>query len=180
MLKLIACIFSVLFLLSCSDKDFPKSDHLLPLSKSNSSSLNGHYRNYSNDTSLTEKITLWNVITPRKKMYAYDTSTTYKSANVELFLKNNKTLIARLYNEDKLINEKKFKGRIKDGYFSSRRRINYFGLPFLYLTYFDYKFQIGKDSSNTLLIDAGNGRFGWILIMTGGNTETYNFKFQPK
>ena len=70
------------------------------------------------------------------------------------------------------------KGRVTANYFSLNRKIKFYGLPFIYFSWFDYKLQLGLDKNNELHIDGNNGRLGWVLIIAAGNKEDYNFKFR--
>jgi hypothetical protein len=174
-------LLSLILTTACSGPKFIKRDNITPLNNTNFSSINGYYKNHTTDTAFTTDIALWDALNPkRKKTYLYDTAVKYKNAKIEVQLKDNKTLLVKLYNGSNLIDEKKYKGKIKKSYFSVRRRIKYFGLPFLFLTYFDYKFRIGKDISNNLLLDAMQERDAWLLVFVSGSNSQHNLKFQAQ
>ncbi len=174
-------LLSLILTTACSGPKFINGDNITPLTHTNFSSINGYYKNHITDTAFTTDISLWDALNPkRKKNYLYDTAVKYENAKIEVQLKDNKTLIVKLYNGSNLIDEKKYKGKIKKGYFSVRRRIKYFGLPFLFLTYFDYKLRIGKDTSNNLVLDAMQERDAWLLVFVSGSNSQYNLKFQAQ
>ena len=123
---------------------------------------------------------MWSVLTKNYKQYSFSHEYDYPNSYVQLKALNNKRLVATLYIDTNRIDQKVFKGKLKNDYFSVRRKVKYFGLPFFYLKSSDYKLQLSKDRNNRLLIDGVNGRFGWILIMTAGNNDHYNFIFEAK
>jgi hypothetical protein len=100
------------------------------------------------------------------------------SVLIELNTKNKIT--AKLFVNDRLVDEKRYKGKIKDGYFVARRRVKYFGIPFVYVSYADYQFRLGKSTSDRLHLDAVNGWFGEIFILTAGHNDYFSFQFNSK
>jgi hypothetical protein len=170
-------IFLLIVFSSCSTLKFSKNTDAIEIDKENYTKVNGNYDNNFVDTSTTLGITLWNILNAQNNVRDYNKALIYRDAKVSLFFKNDKTLYAKLYNADTVIAEKFFKGKFKNGFFLGKRKIKYFGLPFIYMTYSQYRFRIGKDKSNNLLVDKAEERFGWIFIFSAGTNFSNNYKF---
>lgn len=167
-------------LASCAKIDYPERTQLLPVRSTGDAPINGKYKNMGSDTSWGRPFTLWTALTLHTKQFIPDSLLPYPDAVVELQLQRRRKLSARLINDTQLIAERILKGRIRDGYFTVRRKVRYFGLPFLYLRYSDYKVQLGSDNKRQLLVDAVSSRFGWIFIMSAGTADQYHFQFEKK
>jgi hypothetical protein len=166
-------IFLVIIFSSCSTLKFSKNKDAIVVNKENYTKINGDYYNNFIDTS---GLTLWNILNPKSKLVDRGRAVIYKNVKVHLQFENNKTLLAKLYNGDTIFIEKKYKGKFKDGFFLGRRKIKYFGLPLIYMTYSQYRFRIGKDMGNNLLVDKAEERFGWIFIFSAGANFSKNYK----
>ncbi|MBL7747420.1 MAG: hypothetical protein JNM19_08360 [Chitinophagaceae bacterium] len=167
-------------LASCAKIKYPERTQLLPVTSTGDAPINGKYKNMGSDTSWGRPFTLWTALTLHTKQFIPDSLLPYPDAVVELQLQRRRKLNARLINDTQLIEERILKGRIRDGYFSVRRKVRYVGLPFLYLRYSDYKVQLGSDNNRHLLVDAVSSRFGWIFIMSAGTADQYHFQFEKK
>ena len=160
---------------SCATIKYPKTRSTVDLTQ-DLSVVNGDYNNIGYDT-IHSQISIWSVL---KKNYNYPGfSSTYDFPNsfVRLTAQGDKRILAQLYVNNKLSEQKTLKGRVKDNRFVLRRKVRWYGLPFLFLWYSDYKLQLSKDTTKVLFIDGINGRATWILIFGGGSNEEYNFKF---
>jgi len=166
-------------LTGCAVRPYPTREHL-PIDSNHPSTLNGTYRNSPTDTGSSNKSPLWNVLWPKDKYYIYDSITAQPDESVEIIQQSNRRLLARLHKGDQVIASRLFKGKMKDNYFSVRRRMHYFGLPFVYLTHRKYKYHIGKDQANQLIIDSYYSRLKWIVVFTGGLTEDFNFYYPQR
>ncbi len=173
-------IFVCIFFSSCATLKFPKTNDAIIISKENRTQINGDYHNNVLDTSTTKwlkTLTLWKIINPEEKTIDSSKAVLYSNAKVHLQFENDKTLLVKLYNADTILAEKKYKGKFKDGFFLVKRKVKYFGLPFIYMRFSQYRCRIGKDISNHLIVDKAEERFGWIFIFSAGTNYTNSYKF---
>jgi len=183
MLKQISYVITFFVFYSCASPHqivYPKRADLNPMERWNAYCLNGYYKNYTADSGFTNNTTIWNILTTKNKYYTFDTTLTFKNGIVELLLERVDVLIGRLYVDDKLVQEKRFYGEIKNGYFVAEPKRKFFGFPGFYYKESDTGFQIGIDKSERLLIDAYNGGGACLFILCGGSLTDYNFIFQKK
>ena len=165
-----------LFLLSCASLKYPEREDLKPL-KNDVSMLNGSYRNISRDSGFS-KTSLWSVLTKPNKSSSFSGHYNDSNTYVRLTAISKKKITAQLYKYDILVEEKVIKGKLKGNYFSIKRKVHYLGLPFTYLSYAEYKLQLGKNKSNDLYVDGAAGWFTWIVIVSAGTWNDYNFKYR--
>ncbi|MEO6454598.1 MAG: hypothetical protein ABIN97_11015 [Ginsengibacter sp.] len=145
--------------------------------ENNNSALNGDYKNFNSDTSFSQ-ISLWAVLTKNFNYPQFSNSYDIQNSFVRITTRNNKKILAQLYIDTVLSEQKFLKGNIKNDRFVLRRKVKCYGLPFIFLWYSDYKFQITKDHNNCLFIDGINGRATWIFIFSSGMNDEHHFKFQ--
>ena len=161
---------------SCASIKYPERQDILNL-ESNTSILNGDYKNFNRDTSFSQTA-LWAVLTKNYNYPQFSSSYDIPNSFVRLTARNDKSILAQLYIDTALSEERILKGRIKDNRFVLRRKVKCFGLPFVFLWYSDYKLQLTKDQNRSLFIDGINGRATWIFIFAGGMNDEHHFKFQ--
>ena len=163
-------------LYGCARLTFPKRDNLSDLSR-NLNSLNGYYRNSAVDTS---QMNLWHVL--NNKVWKDTSLDKYNPQYlfVELIVKDNHSVTANLFNDTFLIGQKVLKGKIKGNYFSVRRKVNYLGVPLIYMKESEWKLQLGKDQNGNLHVDAAYFSAKIIFIASGGIDSNDNSVYQLK
>lgn len=173
------CCFVILFFASCKTSfEFAARKDIYTSTTTNYTVLNGTYKNYNVDTfNNNAKPSLWQALYPTGAMFAYDTIKN-NNALVKLEMLQHNKLQFQLLQNGVLLQQKIIKGKIKDGYFVSKKRWRYFGIPFLLVKQSDYLFRIAKSTNNYLYLDARNGRFGWLLILATGFAQPYKFTFE--
>ena len=179
MKKLFTCISVVIILVTglngCAQLIFPKRDNLINL-KTNTNSISGIYKNMPSDSS---EVTLWYLLSHQD---GDDTlyTTNAENLSVQLIVQNQYSLIAKLFDENSLIAQKKVNGKIQGDYFSVRRKIKYIGLPLIYMKESDWKLQIAKTKNGNLHIDGAFFSVKNIFIISGGFDYTVNCLYAPK
>ncbi len=144
--------------------------------KGNPSVLNGWYANTAADVR-DSSCKMWSVINRRPSGKTQNPDLT--GTRVNLTVLNKHRVQAQLYADTGLVAEKILKGKTGKHYFSVRRRIQYIGLPVLFLKWSDFKFQMGVDGSKQLCLDYSSSQMAWILIAAGGHDEHRNLVYQP-
>ncbi len=95
------------------------------------------------------------------------------TGQIKIEFMSNKLLLCTYINSDSVIETKKFKGKIKNGYFCFNRKIKYFGLPLLYLSYKQRDRYIGFDSNGNIISRCFRYDFGNIFILSGGGKSGF-------
>jgi len=138
--------------------------------------INGFYSNVSNNKTDTYNASLWKQFNYLKK----DTVVNWQNHTIELEVVNKKKIRAKLWLNDTVIAEKTIKGKIRDSYFSVRRKVKIVGFPLVYFFSSDNKFEIGANKNNQLIINSATSSYGMIFIMTNGNTRQFTGKYERK
>ena len=166
----------VVLIAGCSRIEHPQRGGLARV-KTHLSLLDGTYKNQRTDS--TPHSALWTVLT-QYRTFNYDTTFSIYNSSVKLIAQNKKTILAQLYVDTSMIEQITIRGKIKGDYFVARRRIKYFGLPFIYLTYDGHKFQLAKDNSGKLILDGVSDGAGWILFFGTNSNYQYNFEYPQR
>ncbi len=128
------------------------------------------------DTLRSDSITLWQVLTADLKKGVTYAPNKFENSDVEITF-TNKNMVAKLFLADSLIAIKKLKGNIKNTFFTSKKRIKYFGFPFLYVRYQTYQLAFAIDDKNNLLVHSASDQFGWILLLHAGYLDQKDFSY---
>ena len=124
------------------------------------------------------RTSLWSVLTKKNNTSKFSDQYNDSGSVVKLTATSKKRIKAQLYVYDILVEEREIKGKVKGDYFSVKRKVHYLGLPFTYLSYAEYKLQLGKNKSNNLYIDGASGWFTSIFIFGAGTWDEYNFMYK--
>lgn len=170
--------YFLIVLTSCSSLKFSKNENTLQVNKLNYDQVNGIYFNNNLDTTLKDKTTLWSMLHSTNDKKYHNKAVVYKDEKLHLKFENKKTLFVKLYNGDSLIKEKRIKGKIKGGYFFGRRKVKYFGLPFIFVKVSQLRYRICKGVSNNLIVDIARENMAGIFIFFAGANfySTYTFE----
>jgi hypothetical protein len=144
---------------------------------SETKTFNGVYDNISAQNS-GDSVSMWAVLAKKYQDPVFTKKFDFVNSKIKLTSQGKKRILAELIVADTVKEKLILKGRVTANYFSLNRKIKFYGLPFIYFSWFDYKLQLGLDKNNELHIDGNNGRLGWVLIIAAGNNEDYNFKFR--
>ncbi len=136
--------------------------------------INGFYSNTPNTKNKDYNASLWKQLNYLKK----DTLEKWQNHKVELEVINRKKIRAKLWLNEAVISEKILKGKVKNDYFSVKRNLKVFGIPFIYFSVKDYKMEIGIDNNKQLLLNSAHMQSLNILIMSGGNSNQFSNKYQ--
>jgi hypothetical protein len=161
---------------NCASIVYPQRDNMKSL-KGGLEPLDGFYANLSAQNT-GDSIAMWAVLTKKYQSPEFTGKFDFSNSIVKLTSQRRRRVLAELIVADTVKETLILKGHVTDDYFSLRRKIKYFGLPFVFLTWFDYKLQLGLDNNNELHIDGNNGRLGWVFIIAAGNKEDYNFTYR--
>jgi len=163
-------------LVGCKTIKSPPRSNLVYLDKGNLSKVDGYYRNDKHGTGY-DSYSIWEVINLLK--YKIDRPL-YDSGTDLVHLKaiDEKTLIAQLRRDGVLIKERRIKGHLKNGYFITRGKERFRGVPFILWTDIGTSYKIGLDNEDNLLIDGVYSRGGGFLIFTAGSHDSYNLSFK--
>lgn len=101
-------------------------------------------------------------------------SDTIDSVNFK-FNKKNMTLI---FKNDSGLQEKNYKGKLKENYFEICIKKKIAPIPFIYFGWQMEKVRIGQNKNGNLLIHYWEDNLGWILIMASGSTHDYEYIFE--
>lgn len=175
----IANIFIILTLIfqSCSKTVFPTRDSQSTLQ--HPSALNGEYKNISLDSTVPNN-TLWTVLTEKPGPHGFKPGNAQPQSYIRLTAKNDHKVMAELYSDSGLLDKKVLKGSIDKNAFRLKKRVRYFGLPFLYMTLSHYKLQLSKDDRNRLWVDIADAHGGMALFLSGGSTDEYSFTYEKR
>lgn len=99
------------------------------------------------------------------------------NGKISIEFKNESELQVGYINDGQLIKTKTFKGEIHNGYFCFRRKIRYFGLPFIYLVYRQRDRYLGFDNQYKLVTKARRYDIANIFIFSGGGNDGYGDKY---
>ncbi len=172
-----ANIFLLTFLLfSCTRLHFPARENLVDLNN-DIKALDGYFDNLPGDTTA---ISLWNVLTIPERMKKPHKNYNSPGSYVQFQATDKHSVMARLFIDSALVEQRIFKGKIKNNYFSVKRQVRYIGLPFIYLKQSDFKIQFGRDKNNDLYIDAAYSSMGWVFIVSAGVNYKYNYVYKTK
>lgn len=138
--------------------------------------INGFYSNVSNNKIDTYNTSLWKQFNYLKK----DTLVNWQNHTIELEVINKKSVSAKLWLNDAIVAEKTIKGKIRDGYFSAKRKVKIVGFPLVYFFSSDNKLEIGSSKNNQLIINSATSSYGMIFIMSNGNTQQFTSKYERK
>jgi hypothetical protein len=172
----ISILFVSLIFQYCAPIVYPHRDNMKSL-RDRAKTLDGVYVNLSTQNN-GENISMWAVLTKKYQDPIFTSKYDFLNSTIKLTSHGSKRILAELIVADTIKEKLVLKGRVTDDYFSLRKKIRFYGLPFIYFAWFDYKLQLGLDSNNQLHIDGNNGRLGWILIIAAGNKEDYNFTYK--
>ena len=136
--------------------------------------INGFYSNVSCNKTDTYNASLWKQFNYLKK----DTLANWKNHTIELEVINKRKVLAKLWLNDTVIAVKILKGKIKNGYFSVRRKLKIVGFPLVYFFTSDNKLEIGSSNNNQLIINSATSSYGMIFIITNGNTQQFTSKYE--
>ena len=129
--KPLIIIVSFATIYSCAPIRNSSIQEITHLNSNNYGILNGTYKNYLSDSSSKQIISLWSALNPNKRFLKFDTTRLFANESVLIELKSKNRLTAKLFNDTRIIAERRYRGRLKDGYFVARRRVKYFGIPFI-------------------------------------------------
>ena len=89
-------------------------------------------------------------------------------AIINLKFDGKKTLTVTTIDNNSVLSEKKLKGKIKNNYFSVRRKLLFIPIPFIFYIHQENKILLGNDKNGNLIVK--NGFYNTIFIlMIGGN-----------
>ena len=173
-IKYLSFLITVFALGGCSYLKDMHNDDRIKIDKENLSQLNGLYHNVTD--SLPEyKNSLWYQIDFWNSPYLEHTENTF----VQIEVKNNKKLSAKLFSDNKIIKEMIIHGKIKDGYFYKRRV--FFVIPFfpLIFGYINDRTRIGV-ANRSLIIDKSKHRFGFVIMAGGIDSKVGSRRYDKK
>jgi hypothetical protein len=125
-------------------------------------------------------MSLWNVLTITERMKKPHKNYNSPGSYVQFQAMDKHSVIAKLFIDTTLVEQKVFKGKIKNNYFSVKRQVRYIGFPFIYVMQSDCKLQFGRDKNNDLYIDAAYSSMGWVFIISAGTNYKFNYVYKTK
>lgn len=143
-----------------------KHDNKVAITKDNLKILNGYYINISDTQGRYQSSNLWNDINHMSfKEPIYDAK-----GGVMLLVLNEKRINVTLILGDSLRDSRILKGKIKDGYFVTRKKFLLIGIPLLLYVEKSLKMQLALTSDSNLLVDSKAGAYA-AVFMSAGNTS---------
>lgn len=137
----------------------------LEVAKFDIEKFNGNYANKADTNSvgnLFSKLHPENIFHKNKE---YPTN----NAIINLKFDGKKTLIITTINNNSIFKETKLKGKIKNNYFSVRRKLLFIPIPMIFYIHQENKILLGNDKNNNLIVKDGFHNTIFILII-GGNS----------
>ena len=122
-------------------------------------------------------VSLWAVLIKKSQTPSFSDKYNLANSKVRLTAQGRNKIKAELIVGDTVKEKLTLRGRVKDNYFIAKRKIVFYGLPFVFFAWYDYNLQFYLSENNELRIDGNNGRLGWIFIIAAGNKEDFNFVF---
>ncbi|MDL2309694.1 hypothetical protein LJC39_01050 [Parabacteroides sp. OttesenSCG-928-B22] len=92
-------------------------------------------------------------------------------------LKFNKESLCFLYETDSGVQEKAYKGKLKNNYFEVFLKNKLIPIPAFFIWQKE-RVLIGLNKDNNLLVQYWSDSMGWVLLASGGNTYDYEFVFE--
>lgn len=163
-------------LVSCNPPRYTTTLHsnLQPLTSSTLILLEGNYFNQPEDSARNGAIDcLWRQMKLRKSSSLLDH---HDSLRILLRVRDSHTLYARLMEGEKELDQKKLKGRVKDGYFCLRRKYTFWGVPLIYWAEFELSTRLGTDGHG-LYADSEHVHGGGVLLLMGGSVNDYSYYY---
>jgi hypothetical protein len=117
---------------------------------------------------------LWKYVAPLSKASKADAS-----SSVYLKAINSRLISASLVDEGSVIETKRIKGKIKNGYFSVKSKVYHYGVPFIFFWYYDNKLNITLTKEEQLSLNIKESKFTMIFILSAGSRERFR-KIYPK
>jgi hypothetical protein len=170
-------VISATFLLlqGCGKLAFPEKTGAVTML--HASALDGIYQNRSIDTKVPNN-TLWAVIVRKAGEPGFKPDFSQNNLSVKLQAAGKKRIIAQLYEESRLIDQRELKGRIEDSTaFRLRQRNHNRGVPFFYMKLTSYGYRLRKDDKGRLVVDVVDSKGKMIFILSGGETDHYSFSY---
>lgn len=134
---------------------------------------NGNYANKGDTANfgvLFSKLHPENIFHKNKK---YPTN----EAITNLKFDGKKTLTVTTIDNNSVLSEKKLKGKIKNNYFSVRRKLLFIPIPFIFYIHQENKILLGNDKNGNLIVKDGFYNTIFIL-MIGGNDGISQFLYK--
>ncbi len=143
----------------------------LEVAKFDTAKFNGNYANYAGtgyNKGLFEKLCT----------EVPFSNATGDSILINFNFENKNTLVITTVNNGKIMQTKKLKGRIKNNYFSVRRKLFLIPFPFIVYSHDETKILLGNDKNGNLILKLGHHSVFWVFIMAAG--ESYVSQYQYK
>lgn len=171
----------IVLLCGCATLDFPERRDLISL-EGNPALINGRYKNFPPDSAVkrwpvrTDFQALWAVLL-KKPGKDFSKVKWNEDAYVQLSAIGKKAILAQLFSDSTLLEEKVLKGRVKNGYFSVRTKIRVLGIPLIFFRYTNYKIQLGVGADQKLIIDGQGNLLINLLLMGAAASNHYYFVY---
>ncbi|MBS1777828.1 MAG: hypothetical protein JST70_00795 [Bacteroidetes bacterium] len=140
-----------------------KHDNMIAITKDNLKSLNGHYSNISDTQDRHFEPNLWNVINHMR----FKKQISGARGEIKLQVLNDKRINVTLLLSDSLQYNHILKGKVKEGYFVTRKKFLFIGIPLFLNIEKSLKMQFALTSEGNLLVDSKAGLYAAILIAAG-------------
>lgn len=160
-MALVLCWFT-----GCIALKGPQRTNMQPLHH-NLAALNGVY---ANEPVAGTNDLLWGVLTYRPHPLIGCMAPPFYGTQVELSMVDQRHMVARLYDGDKLVAAKMLKGKVRNNYFSLRRKVTFAGIPLLLMRTTDFKCRIGL-SGDSLVADQAENQSAWAFLIAAGGRD---------
>ncbi|PSG87330.1 hypothetical protein [Aurantibacter aestuarii] len=137
--------------------------------------INGVYKNQINNN---DKIGLWNILADNKT-FKRDTTLVSENSFVKLELISETELKASLIENDSIIKNIEFKGKIVGDYFSINKKFLLIPIPAL-LFLKERKTIIGNNENGNLILTRGIKNGGWFLLFAADSGGITSYEFEQK
>jgi len=143
-----------------------KHDDMVAITKDNLKSLNGLYNNISDTESLHRVSNLWSDI----NHMSYKAEIHGTRQEIKLHVLNDKRINVTLFS-DSLQYNRILKGKVKGGYFVTRKKFLFIGIPLFLNIEKSLKMQFALTHDSNLLVDIKAGDYAAILMAAGQTSK---------
>jgi hypothetical protein len=163
-------------LTGCGAFKKPQEGSIVPISSSNYHLINGKYTARTDTSIPSNDFNLWSCLS-RQPM---EKTLLLKDLSIDLKMMNKKRLKAILFLGGIEIEQRIFKGKLRQGYFRLSDKTNLTGIPPIYWAVFSEKTRIGKSSKGTLILENVSSRGGMFLFFAASTPDHYlTIDFNP-
>ena len=136
----------------------------LEVAKFDIEKFNGNYANYADSINFG---ILFSILYP-KNIFHINKKYPKGNAIINLKFDGKNNLIITIIDNNSIFKETKLKGKIKNNYFSVRRKLLFIPIPFIFYIHQENKILLGNDKNGNLVVKDGFYNTIFIL-MIGGN-----------